>query len=185
MIGFAMCGSFCTHNNALETLRALTQKHEVIPILSNTAATTDTRFGNCSDLIASLEDICGCSVVKTITDAEPLGPKIALDAIVICPCTGNTLAKLACAITDTPVCMAAKAHLRCNRPLVIALATNDALSANFSNIGTMASRKNVFFVPFSQDSPLTKPHSLVADFSLVPQALEHALKGEQLQPILA
>ena len=184
MIGFAMCGSFCTHKYALEQLRLLREKgHEVLPIMSENVYSTDTRFGRAEALIERVEDICGRQVVHSVVDAEPIGPKMSLDAMLICPCTGNTLAKLACGITDTAVTMAAKAHLRGNRPLVIALASNDALSANLKNIATMLSRKCVYFVPLSQDDPERKPHSLVADFSLTLPTLEQAMNGKQYQKI--
>ena len=151
--------------------------------MSEITATTNTRFGKASDFITRVESICGRPIIRTIPEAEPLGPARPLEALVICPCTGNTLAKLAGGITDTPVCMAAKAHLRSDRPLLITLASNDALSANLRNIGTLLSRKSVYFAPMVQDDPVSKPHSLVADFSLVPEALEAAMEGRQLRPI--
>ena len=156
---------------------------DIIPKMSYNAYNTDTRFGKSEDWIRKIEDICGRKIIHTIEDAEPLGPKITLDALIISPCTGNTLAKLANGITDTPVCMAAKAHLRSDRPLIIALASNDAMSANLSNIAALLLRKNVFFVPMIQDDPSHKPHSLIADFSLVPQALQALMQGEQLRPL--
>lgn len=184
MIGFAMCGSFCTHKKALEQLSVLLKNgHPVLPILSECVYTTDTRFGKADDLIGRVTDLCGRKPVHTVVGAEPLGPGMPLDALVICPCTGNTLAKLANGITDSSVCMAAKAHLRSDRPLVIALASNDALSANLGNIATLLSRKCVYFVPMSEDDPEKKPHSLVADFSLLPQTLAAALEGKQYQRI--
>ncbi len=183
MIGYAMCGSFCTHKASLEALRAVASSHDVLPILSFNAASTDTRFGTARDLIDTVSSITGHEPVMTIKDAEPLGPKRPLDALIISPCTGNTLAKLACAITDTPVTMAAKAHLRTDRTLLIALASNDALAANLSNIGSVLVRKNIFFVPMRQDDVVAKPHSLVADFTLVPEALDAALAGRQLRPL--
>ena len=184
MIGFAMCGSFCTHKYALEQLRLLRNSgQEVLPIMSENVYSTDTRFGRAEARIERVEDICGRKVIHSVVDAEPIGPKMTLDAMLICPCTGNTLAKLACGITDTAVTMAAKAHLRGNRPLVIALASNDALSANLKNIATMLSRKCVYFVPLSQDDPERKPHSLVADFSLTLPTLEQAMNGKQYQKI--
>ena len=184
MIGFAMCGSFCTHAVSVEILTRLKERgYDILPIFSEITASTDTRFGKAADLVARVEALCGRSVVTTIPDAEPLGPARPMEALVICPCTGNTLAKLANGITDTPVCMAAKAHLRSDRPLLITLASNDALSANLRNVGTLLSRKSVYFTPLRQDDPLSKPHSLVADFSKVPEALERALKGEQMRPL--
>ncbi len=184
MIGFAMCGSFCTHAASLEVLTRLkAQGYDILPIMSEITASTDTRFGKAADLVARVEALCGRSVVTTIPDAEPLGPARPMEALVICPCTGNTLAKLANGITDTPVCMASKAHLRSDRPLLVTLASNDAMSANLRNIGTLLSRKSVYFTPLRQDDPVGKPHSLVADFTKVPEALEKALRGEQMRPL--
>lgn len=184
MIGFALCGSFCTHAAALGCLEQLVNNgNQVLPILSETAANTDTRFGSAAALDATLTRICGHQPIKTIPDAEPLGPVKPMEALIIAPCTGNTLAKLAQGITDTPVCMAAKAHLRCNRPLLIALASNDALSANLKNIAALLNRKNIYFVPLRQDDPEEKPHSLVADFSLILPALSAAREGKQLRPL--
>ena len=184
MIGFAMCGSYCTHRRALAELEKLVkQGHEILPILSENVASTDTRFGSASDLKRRLFELTGREAISTVVDAEPLGPKIKLDALVICPCTGNTLAKMAQGITDTAVSMAVKAHLRSNRTLVIALASNDALSSNLKNISTMLNRKNVFFVPMEQDDPNGKPHSLVASFELLTPTLEAAMEGRQIQKI--
>ena len=184
MIGFAMCGSYCTHKRSLEELRKLIQEgHDVLPILSDNSYSTDTRFGDAKELQNRLYDICGKYPIHTVVDAEPLGPKISLDALVICPCTGNTLAKMAQGITDTSVSMAAKAHLRGDRPLIIALASNDALSANLKNIATMLNRKHVYFVPMFQDDPQKKPHSLIADFSLLIPTLDAAMEGKQYQKI--
>lgn len=183
MIGFAMCGSFCTHKKAIEQMRMLAKTNSVLPIMSENVYSTDTYFGTCEALKNTVTDICETEIIHTVAGAEPLGPKIALDALIICPCTGNTLAKIALGITDTSVTMAAKAHLRSDRPLVIALASNDALSANLKNIGTLLSRKCVFFVPMRQDDPEKKPHSLVADFSLLSPTIEYALQGKQYQKI--
>lgn len=154
--------------------------YDILPIMSDNAYMTDTRFGAAEDIGRRIREITGREIVHTIPDAEPLGPRIKLDAMIICPCTGNTLAKLACAITDTPVCMAAKAHLRNDSPLIIALASNDALSANLKNIATLLSRKNIYFVPMEQDDPQSKPHSLVARFEMVGKTLEYALSGRQI-----
>lgn len=154
--------------------------YDILPIMSDNAYGTDTRFGKAEDIRRRIFDISGREAVHTIVDAEPLGPRIKLDAMIICPCTGNTLAKLANAVTDTPVCMAAKAHLRNDSPLVIALASNDALSANLQNIAALLSRKNIYFVPMRQDDPESKPHSLVADFGSVGATLEYALRGKQI-----
>ncbi len=180
MIGYAFCGSFCTFKESFEVLKDLKLKYsDIIPIMSYNASSTDTRFGESQMWNSMIEELCGRKIIKTITDAEPLGPKVALDALVIAPCTGNTLAKLANGITDTPVCMAAKAHLRSDRPLIIALASNDAMSANLGNISKLLVRKNVYFVPMKQDDPIKKPHSLVADFSLLDETLSQALNGIQ------
>jgi dipicolinate synthase subunit B len=182
VIGYAFCGSFCTHAASLEQLRRLLAAgYEVQPIFSQTVYETDTRFGRAQALREQVEALCGRAVLHTVTDTEPLGPRQPLQALVICPCTGNTLAKMAAGITDSAVTMAAKAHLRSNRPLVIALASNDALSANLKNIGAMLTRKNVYFVPMRQDDPEKKPHSLVADFGKLPATLEAALAGVQYQ----
>ena len=182
-LGLALCGSYCTYDMLFAAAEKLKDSYELIPIMSETAAETDSRFGTASENIRRLMQLCGRPVITTIAEAEPLGPATPLDALVICPCTGNTLAKLANGITDTPVCMAAKAHLRSDRPLLITLASNDALSANLRNIGTLLSRKSVYFTPLRQDDPVNKPHSLVADFSRVPEALEAALRGEQMRPL--
>jgi len=184
MIGYAFCGSHCTLSASLKPLEALCQAgREVLPIFSESVCTTDTRFWRASDFRARVEAITGHSAVCTIAEAEPLGPAKPLEALIIAPCTGNTLAKLAHGITDTPVCMAAKAHLRQDRPLLIALASNDALSANLGNIAVLLKRKAVYFVPLRQDDPTEKPYSLVADFALIPMALEAAAEGKQLRPL--
>ena len=183
MIGFAMCGSYCTHKKAIEQLEALVSLDAIQPIMSENVYTVDTYFGSADALKERVEALCERKIIHTIVDAEPLGPKTPLDTLIICPCTGNTLAKIALGITDTPVTMAAKAHLRSDRPLVIALASNDALSANLKNIGTLLSRKNVYFVPMTQDDPVKKPHSLVADFSQLIPTYYSAVKGKQFQKI--
>lgn len=183
-IGFAFCGSFCTHAAALVQATRLRQRGEtLIPIVSDTVLHTDTRFGKAAELRAQLEALCGCPCIDSIVAAEPLGPKTPLDALIIAPCTGNTLAKLANGITDTPVTMAAKAHLRGGRPLLIALASNDAMSANLSNLGRLLLRKHIYFVPLCQDDPVKKPDSLVADFTKIPAALDAAMQGIQLRPL--
>ena len=179
LIGFALCGSFCTVRRALDELSLLREKYEVQGIVSEAIFSTDTRFAPAREVVERVRKITGRDVIHTIAGAEPLGPAIPLDALVICPCTGNTLAKMAHGVTDGAVTMAAKAHLRGDRPLLIALASNDALSGNLKNIGEMLTRKNVYFVPMRQDDPEKKPHSLVAEFSLVPKALENALSGRQ------
>ena len=184
MIGYAMCGSFCTHQSSLLQLESLVSRGiEVMPVMSEIVYSTSTRFGEATELVRRVEELCGRKVIHSIVDAEPLGPKIALEAMIICPCTGNTLAKLAAGITDTAVCMAAKAHLRGDRPLVITLASNDALSANMKNIAALLNRKCVYFVPMRQDDPEKKPHSLVADFSLLTPTLEAALEGKQYRKV--
>ena len=182
MLGFAFCGSFCTHARALRELRNLLEDgYEIQPIVSECVWETDTRFGNARAFIQGLEELCGKAVIHSITEAEPLGPRDPLEALIVAPCTGNTLAKLANGVTDTAVCMAVKAHLRCDRPLVIALASNDALSANLQNIATLLSRKSVYFVPMEQDDPEKKPHSLVADFTLLRSTLHAAREGRQFR----
>ena len=184
-VGFAFCGSFCTMSKALGALEQTAARFgPVTPIVSETVARTDTRFGAAHDFMREMERICGSRVISTVAGAEPIGPKGLLDVLVICPCTGNTLAKLAHGVTDTAVTMAVKAHLRNGRPLVICPATNDGLTGSAPNLGTMLNRKHVFFVPFGQDDCAGKPASLVADFSLVPEAIEAACRGEQMQPLL-
>lgn len=184
-VGFAFCGSFCTMSKALGALEQTAARFgPVTPIVSETVAATDTRFGAAHDFMREMERICGSRVISTVAGAEPIGPRGLLDVLVICPCTGNTLAKLAHGVTDTAVTMAAKAHLRNGRPLVLAPATNDGLTGSAPNLGAMLNRKNVYFVPFGQDDCTGKPASLVADFTLVPDTVEAALRGEQLQPIL-
>lgn len=183
-VGFAFCGSFCTLAYAKKAMEALLSRYRVIPIVSEKVASTDTRFGNAADFLFAIESLCGESAIKTVAEAEPIGPQKLFDAMVIAPCTGNTLAKLANGITDGAVTMAAKAHLRNARPLLLAPASNDALAAGLKNLGILAVRKNLFFVPFGQDDPFGKPTSLVADFEKLPEALEEALMGKQIQPLL-
>ena len=184
MIGYAFCGSFCTHKKSVEELKKLKNLgYDILPIMSENVYNTDTYFGTAQDLISEVEKITGNKVIHTIVDAEPLGPKIHLDALIVAPCTGNTLAKMSRGITDTSVTMATKAHLRSDRPTVIALCSNDALSANLQNISILLERKNVFFAPLKQDDPDRKPHSLVSEFSLVDKTLEYALEFRQLRPL--
>ena len=184
-VGFAMCGSFCTHKQVLSELEKLCgQYSEITPILSEACRSTDTRFGKAEELRAAVEQLTGHQAVDSIPTAEPIGPKALLDVLVIAPCTGNTLAKLAGGITDTAVTMAAKAHLRNGRPVVIAMAPNDGLSAAARNIGELLVRKNYYFVPFGQDDPEKKPCSLMADFSRIGETVDAALEGRQIQPIL-
>ena len=184
-VGFAVCGSFCTHAKAMEALEQVKARFStVIPIVSECTAATDTRFGPAHELMREMERICDRRVISSIREAEPIGPKKLLDLLIIAPCTGNTLGKLACGITDTAVTMAAKAHLRNQRLLLIAPSTNDGLTASAPNLGALLSRKYIYFVPFGQDDPVKKPTSLVADFSLVADAAQAALEGRQLQPLL-
>ena len=183
-LGFALCGSFCNHLQVMDIYEALSKRHELIPILSENAARFDTRFGTAEALIERVERLAGCRAVRTVVEAEPLGPSNAMDVLVIAPCTGNTLAKLAAGVTDGPVTMAAKSHLRNGKPVVLALATNDGLSASAPNIAALLNRKHYYFVPFGQDNAQAKPNSLVADFSQLEAAVDAALEGRQLQPIL-
>ena len=184
-IGFALCGSFCTHAKAMGALEDIRARwRNIVPIVSECTAATDTRFGTAHDLMREMERICDRRVIATIRDAEPIGPKQLLDLLIIAPCTGNTLGKLAAGITDSSVTMAAKAHLRNGRPILIALSTNDGLSTSAASIGELLRRKHIYFVPFGQDDPQGKPTSLSADFSLVADAAQAALEGRQLQPIL-
>ncbi|MCI8573774.1 MAG: dipicolinate synthase subunit B [Oscillibacter sp.] len=184
-VGFAVCGSFCTHQKVLRALETLTERYEtVIPIVSEISAFTDTRFGTSEKLLERLEDLTGHDVLFDIPSVEPIGPKGLLDILVIAPTTGNTIAKLAAGITDSVVTMAAKAHLRNERPVVIAVSSNDGLSAGARNIAELLVRKNYYFVPFGQDNALQKPTSLVADFGQLLDTVDAALRGEQLQPIL-
>lgn len=185
-VGWAFCGSYCTFAAAFESLeRFLAESSAVVtPIFSENAARTDTRFGVAADHIARAEALCGKAAITTIAAAEPIGPRALFDLVIIAPCTGNTLAKLATGVTDTAVTMAAKAHLRNSRPVLIAVSTNDALSVAARNIGELMSRRNIYFVPFGQDDAHGKPRSCVADFSRLADAARAALTGGQLQPML-
>ncbi len=184
-IGFAITGSFCTFKQAETTITSLVEAgFEVVPIMSFNASSINTRFGNAKDWIEIFEGITKNKVINSIEGAEPIGPKKLVDAIIIAPCTGNTLAKIAVGITDTPVTMAAKSLLRNSLPLVIAVSTNDGLSSSAKNIGVLLNRKNIYFVPFNQDDPTGKPRSLVADFSKIPQTLEYSFIGQQIQPLI-
>ena len=184
-VGFALCGSFCTHAAVLKELEHICREYgTVLPIVSQACQTTDTRFGRAEDFLARVEELTGHKPIDSIQAAEPIGPKQLLDVLVIAPCTGNTLAKLAAGVTDTPVTMAAKAHLRNDRPLVAAIATNDGLSAAARNLGELLARKNYYFVPFGQDDPQRKPCSLMADFTRIGETVEAALEGRQIQPVL-
>ena len=184
IIGFAMCGSFCTYDQVFPVMKQLAAVHTVIPIFSDISYTTDSRFGTHTEHIDMAEEICGQHILHTIEQVEPIGPKKLLDALIIAPCTGNTLAKLAHSIADGPVTMAAKSHLRNSRPVIIAVSTNDALAGAAENIGKLLSRKHYYFVPFGQDNPVKKPTSMVADFSRIPETLDAALEGRQIQPII-
>lgn len=187
MIGYAMCGSFCTLAESLSVMEELVRGgEEVQPIMSENVYSTDTRFFEARELVSTVRRITGRNIIHTVKDAEPLGPASPLSVLIIAPCTGNTLAKLANGITDTAVTMAAKAHLRQDRPLLIAAASNDAMSANLSNIGTLLCRRAISFVPMRQDDPLKKPHSLVADFSLICEAYRRIRSGAvpaQMRPL--
>ena len=183
-IGFALCGSFCTYASVFPVMADLAKHHRLVPIFSFNAATIDSRFGSAQEHMRLAREICGEQPICTIQDAEPIGPKKLLDLLIIAPCTGNTLAKLAHGIADTPVTMAAKSHLRNGRPLLIAPATNDALAASAENIGKLLARKNIYFVPFRQDDPVGKPTSMIADFTQIPEAAVAAMQGKQLQPVL-
>lgn len=185
-IGFALCGSFCTFDRVIKVLEEMTASGmDVYPIMSEISAATDTRFGSAADFEARLVRACGRPVIKTVHDAEPIGPKKLLDVLVIAPCTGNTLGKLASGIADSSVTLAAKAHLRNERPVVIAVSSNDALAGNAANIGTLLNRRAYYFVPMTQDDPVKKPRSIVAKMELIPQTVEAALEGRQIEPIIS
>ena len=183
-MGFCICGSFCTFSKIRDELYNVCKEFDVSVIMSNTSYSTDTRFGKASDFIKSFEQISGKPVIHTLDKVEPIGPKKLLDIIVIAPCTGNTIAKLANGITDTTVTLAAKAHLRNKRPVVIAVSTNDALGANGKNIMTLMNTKNIYFVPFNQDDPIKKESSIVADFTKIIETSKMALSGKQIQPVI-
>lgn len=183
-VGFALCGSFCTFEYAKKQIETLIEKDfEVVPIMSFNAYSTDTRFGKAEEHIKEIESMCKRKIIASLTDAEPIGPKKLTDILLIEPCTGNTIAKLAAGIADTPVTLAAKSHLRNDRPLLIAVSTNDALSMAATNIGKLMNNKNVFFVPMRQDDCERKPRSVVADFSKTYDAIISSLQGKQIQPI--
>lgn len=183
-IGFAMCGSFCTYSQVFPVMEELAKQHHIIPIFSEVSYTTDSRFGTAQEHISRAATICSRPPLHTIAEVEPIGPKKLLDALIIAPCTGNTLAKLAHSIADGPITMAAKSHLRNGRPVLVAVSTNDALAGAAENIGKLLCRKNYYFVPFGQDDAHQKPTSIVADFTQIPAALNAALEGRQLQPLL-
>ena len=183
-IGFALSGSFCTYADVFPVMEVLAKMHRITPIFSYASGESDSRFGTAEEHLERVREICGRSPLRTIEGVEPIGPKKLLDALIIAPCTGNTLAKLAHSIADTPVTMAAKSHLRNGRPVILAVSTNDALAGAAENIGRLLARKHYYFVPFGQDDPEKKPTSMVADFTKIPQALEAALEGKQIQPLL-
>lgn len=184
-IGFAVTGSFCTLSRTLETLKTLKSTGaQITPVLSENVATLDTRFYKARDFIKDVTDICEVTPIMSITDAEPIGPKKLFDLLIVAPCTGNTLAKITYGITDTPVTMAVKAHMRNARPLLIAVSTNDGLAGSAKNIGQLMNYKNVFFVPFTQDDPIKKATSLVAEFEKLTECATLALDKVQMQPVL-
>lgn len=185
-IGFGITGSFCTFGRVKNELEKMAEAGaDITPVFSFNTQITNTRFADARKFVNEIEEICGKAGMKTIAQAEPVGPKALFDVMVIAPCTGNTLAKLCAGITDSPVLMAAKAHLRNERPLVISVSTNDALGINFKNIGYLMNMKNVYFVPFGQDDPVKKPKSMIGDMSKIPDAVEAALEGRQLQPVIS
>ena len=184
-IGFALTGSFCTFKKAIPKMKELIKKGaDILPIMSYNSYKLDTKFGKAVEYIKEIEIITGKKIIHTIQDAEPIGPKKLTDVMVIAPCSGNTMAKLALDIIDTPVTMAAKSHLRNDRPLVIAPSTNNGLSGNAENIGKLLNRKNYYFVPFRQDNPITKPRSIVFEEEYLIKTIEYALEGTQISPIL-
>ena len=183
-IGFALTGSFCTFARVIQEVQKLTDAgHEVTPILSFAARDTDTRFGKAEDFSRQLEEITGRTPITTLTEAEPIGPNGLFDVLVVAPCTGSTLGRLANGISETPVTLAVKSHLRRNRPVVLAVSTNDALGASLRNIAYLKNAKNIYFVPLSQDDPVSKPNSLVADFTRIDDTITAALAGTQIQPL--
>lgn len=184
-IGFTLTGSFCTFQKVIPKMKEIKKLGaEIIPIMSFNSYNLDTKFGKAKDFIEEIENITGKEIIHTIQEVEPIGPKKMTDIMIIAPCSGNTMAKLACDIIDTPATMAAKSHLRNNRPLVIAPSTNNGLSGNAENIGKLLNRKNYYFVPFRQDNPITKPRSIVFDAEYIIKTIEYALDGEQISPIL-
>lgn len=184
-VGFAVCGSFCTFTKAFKSAEKLVELGaNVVPIMSFNARNLSTRFGTAEENAEKLEQICHNKIISTIEDAEPIGPKKMLDILVVAPCTGNTLAKLAVGITDTPVTMAVKSHIRNQRPVIIAISTNDALANSAKNLGSLQNYKNYYFVPYSQDDSFGKPNSLIANYDLIPETIISALNGKQIQPLL-
>ena len=183
--GFALCGSFCTIADSIKEMKKLAESEfELFPIFSEILASTDTRFGTAEDFKRQVTDITKKEIITSIKAAEPIGPKKLFDVLIVCPCTGNTLAKLAHGITDSSVTMAVKAHLRNMRPVVLAIATNDALGASAKNIGALFNYRDIYFVPFAQDDPVNKEKSLIADFSLLKKTTLAALEGKQIRPVI-
>ncbi len=184
-LGFALTGSYCTFAKMIPQIESLSQMgYNILPIFSEHASSTNTRFGMAVDYIKKIEEITGNSAIVSIPEAEPIGPKKLIDLLVIAPCTGNTIAKLANGIADSTVTLAAKSHLRNEKPIVLAVSTNDGLGTNAKNIGTLLEKKHYYLVPFGQDDCIEKPNSLIADFSLIPDAIAFALQSKQIQPIL-
>ena len=184
-LGYCLCGSFCTFSKTIPQIKELVNRgYRVLPIMSETAYSTDTRFGKAEEFVAEIESITGSKVIHTISGAEPIGPQKMCDLLIVAPCTGNTLAKLANGVTDTAVAMAVKSHLRIKRPVLLCIATNDGLGASAQNIGKLLNTKDIYFVPFSQDDPKNKPNSLVADFESIPKAVRYALDKRQVQPVI-
>ena len=184
-IGFAVSGSYCTYEKMIKALKDLKESYEdILPIMSENSSVTDTRFGEAKKFKEKMETICGKKAVTTIKEAEPIGPKKLLDVLVVAPCTGNTLSKIAIGITDTSVTMAVKAHLRNERPVILAVSTNDGLAGNAQNLGKLLNTRNIYFVPFGQDDPIGKPRSLVADFEKIKETIENSAEGKQVQPLL-
>ena len=183
-LGYAMTGSFCTLDKSIREMARLSgMDYDILPIMSENVYTVSTRFGKAQEIVTRVEDITHKSVIHTISGAEPIGPRKMCNVLVVAPCTGNTLSKLALGITDTPVTMAVKSQLRIGAPVILCVASNDALGASAENIGKLLNRKNVYFVPLSQDDPENKPNSLVAHFEMIPQCIEKALEGKQQQPL--
>ncbi len=184
-IGYALTGSFCTFRTTIKEMENLVKMGaNVFPIMSFNGYTLDTKFGKAQDFIEEIETLTGNKIIHTIPDAEPIGPKKMFDILIVAPCSGNTIAMLSYDIINTPVTMAVKSHLRCNRPVVIGISTNNGLSGAAENIGRLLNRKNYYFVPFKQDNPITKPRSIVCDFRYITKTLEYALEGEQIEPII-
>jgi len=185
-IALAMTGSFCTFDTTIVQLKRLIElKAQIIPVMSENAYSTDTRFGIAADFREQITELCGREIIHSIKGAEPIGPQRMADVMLVAPCTGNTLAKLALSVTDGPVTMAVKSHIRNSRPVVLCIATNDALAGSAKNIGALLNNRNYYFVPFRQDDYKEKPTSLVADFDKIPETIAKALQGKQIEPLFA